>query len=323
MDLNAATSKRFGRCGVLFALCFVFLCLGLCQTLVQRVDEYFFQESAPRISLLVNREDERKAESALDGVTIECGALLAKVSARGSSAADGEHSSLTVCHVTGFAPPLSTYTVARRLIEQEVLVLGYYLPERVYFGIPNFHRFIHDVALLSLSILVALAVGWAPQRELHAFRTKDIALRSVLFILLPLIASSAAIILSTVITEAVAATAHVTFGRVSTNHSLTLEDLGLFTDSMLVRFISSVGIAPVAEELLFRISLLGLFCRIANPFVSNVFVSLLFTWLHGYEAAGSLNVFFVSLALGIAFIRTRSLIVCSAGHILVNFRAFI
>ncbi|MDR0994138.1 MAG: CPBP family intramembrane metalloprotease [Verrucomicrobiota bacterium] len=96
---------------------------------------------------------------------------------------------------------------------------------------------------------------------------------------------------------------------------LFIEGASPSTRPLLVLF--AIGVAPLAEELLFRGILLPLLIRRLGAVAGMVATSLLFALLHG-NLPSALPIFVLSLALSWAYIRTGSLWVSVLMHALFN-----
>ena len=89
----------------------------------------------------------------------------------------------------------------------------------------------------------------------------------------------------------------------------------------ILLLIGGALIGPICEEIIFRGIILEGFLQKYNPTKAIIFSALIFGVIH-FHPLQSVGAFFAGLVLGWIYIKTKSLWVCSAIHIINNLLAF-
>lgn len=98
------------------------------------------------------------------------------------------------------------------------------------------------------------------------------------------------------------------------NYGEIIENLSVPSPGMIVYVIFA---APLIEELVFRLGLIGLGRKICKFWIANVISSLLFGLYHGNLTQG-IYAFFLGMVLGIIFQYASGYISCFLVHMMIN-----
>ena len=83
------------------------------------------------------------------------------------------------------------------------------------------------------------------------------------------------------------------------------------------RLIGAALIGPICEEIIFRGVILEGLLKKYDPMKAVVFAALIFGIIH-LQPLQVINAFFIALAFGWIYIKTQSLWVCIAAHVIYN-----
>lgn len=90
------------------------------------------------------------------------------------------------------------------------------------------------------------------------------------------------------------------------------------THALLSEILSSVILAPICEEIIFRGLLLTALANKLGTKAAVILSSAIFSLIHYYDFVNTIDVFIFGIIMAITFLKTRSLVPCIIAHALFN-----